>query len=310
MSKVVLTSVQKSFTDQGIQSTVSRAFELLDYKYPKKLETVIIKANLCYYWDYSTGETTDPRVISAIIDYLRAKFGQDLNIIVSEADATAMKTRHAFKILGYDKLCKDKNVELVNLCDGEIVEKETTVNGKPMVLPVHKILLDADLVINVPKMKVHNLVGMTCSLKNMFGAISKPRKFSYHPNLHSTIVGINKLVKSDICIVDGLIVHGKYAKKTGFILAGDDALATDFVVAKIMNFNPHSVSHLKLAEKEKVGNVNNIELIEDGISLKAAKQSFPQTSFLVHKISWALQLRLLDVYFKLSGDICPPFLKA
>lgn len=309
MSKVVITSAPKNFTDSDIQAVVNRAFELLDYKYPEKVKTVVIKANLCYYWDYSTGETTDPRVIAAIIDYVRAKFGKNVKISVAEADATAMKTRHAFKILGYDRLCQEKKVDLVNLCDGDIVERQAIVDNKPVTLPVNKLLLESDLVINVPKMKVHNLVGMTCSLKNLFGSIAKPRKFSYHPNLNATIVGINKLVKSDICIVDGLIVHGKYSKKMGLIVAGDDALATDFIVAELMGFNPESVGHLKLAAKEKLGDVENIDLIEDNTSLKEEKNLFPKSSFLLHKISWGIQLRLLDVYFKLSGDVSPPFLK-
>jgi uncharacterized protein (DUF362 family) len=310
MAKVVLTSASKNFTDNDIRGAVTRSFDLLGYNYPKKIDTVIIKPNLCYYWDYSTGETTHPKIISAIIDYLRARFGGDISIFVAEADATAMKTRYCFKILGYESLSQAKNVDLINLSEGEIVEKQTSIKNNMITLPVNKMLLESDLVINVPKLRTHNLVGLTCSLKNMFGAISKPRKFSYHKNLDDTIVGINKLVESDICIVDGLIARGKYPKKMGLILAGDDALATDFVVAKILGFNPRSIGHLKLAEKENVGNVNNTELIEDKTSLKEAKRLFPGSSFLLHRLLWGLQLKLLDVYFKLSGDVSPPFLKA
>jgi uncharacterized protein (DUF362 family) len=309
VTEVVLTSTSKNFTDKGIQDAVNRAFKLLDYDYPEKVETIVIKANLCYYWDYSTGETTDPRVISAIIDYLRAKFGEDVDISVAEADASAMKTRHAFKILGYKKLCQEKKVKLVNLAEGEITEKQTHVKAKPITLPVNQILLESDLVINVPKLKTHSLVGVTCSFKNMFGAISKPRKFSYHPNLDATIVAINKIVKTDICIVDGLITSSKYPKKMGLILAGDDALATDFVAARIAGFNPKSVGHMKLGAEEKVGDVDNINLIEDNTTVKEAKKLFPHSSLLMHKISWGLQLRMLSLYFKLSGDVCPSFLK-
>jgi len=310
MAKVVLTSASKNFADNDIRDAVSRSFDLLGYNYPEKIDTVIIKTNLCYYWDYSTGETTDPRIISAIIDYLRARIGDDISIFVAEADATAMKTKYSFKILGYENLSKAKNVELLNLSEGEIVEKQVSIRNNTITLPVNKMLLESDLVINVPKLRTHNLVGLTCSLKNMFGAISKPRKFSYHKNLDAIIVAINKLVKSDICIVDGLIARGKYPKKMGLILAGDDALATDFVVAKILGFNPRAIGHLKLAEKENVGDVNNTELIEDKTSLKEAKKLFPGSSFLLHRLSWGLQLKLLDVYLKLSGDVSPPFLKA
>jgi uncharacterized protein (DUF362 family) len=308
--KVVITSAPENFTDDDIQNVVGRSFDLLVYGYPKKVDTVVIKPNLCYYWDYSTGETTDPRVVAAIIDYLRAKFGEDVSIFVAEADATAMKTRHSFKILGYENLSQEKNVKLINLSEGEIVEKQSSIKNNLITLPVNKILLDSDLLINVPKLRTHSLVGMTCTLKNMFGAISKPRKFSYHKNLDATIVAINKIVKSDICIVDGLIARGKYSKKMGLILAGDDALATDFVVAKILGFNPKSIGHLKLALKENLGEINNVKFIEDNTTLKEAKKLFPHSSFLLYKVSRGFQLRLLELYFKLSGDVCPSFLKA
>ena len=193
--------------------------------------------------------------------------------------------------------------------EGDIVEKQVGVRNKRLTLAVNKMLLESDLVINVPKLRTHNVVGITCSLKNMFGAIAKPRKFGYHKNLDEVIVGINKLVKSDVCIVDGIIARGKYPKRMGLILAGDDALATDFVVAKILGFNPRRIGYLRLAEKENVGDVNGIKLMEDKTSLTEAKKVFPRSSYLLHKLSWGLQLKLLKTYSKISGDVIPPILK-
>ncbi len=308
MAKVVLTSASQNFKDKDIRDAVNRSFDILSYNFKKRINRVVIKPNLCYYWDYSTGETTDPRVVSAIIDYLRTEISYNTEIFIAEADATAMKTKYSFTLLGFKDLSLAKNVDLINLAEGEIVEQKVSIGNNTMTLPISKMLLESDLVINVPKLRTHNLVGVTCSLKNMFGAIAKPRKFSYHANLNDTIVGINKLVKSHICIVDGIIARGKYPKKMGLILAGDDALATDFLVAKIAGFNPRAIGHLKLAEKEEVGDVRNTELIEDKISLKEAQKLFPESNFLLHKFSWGLQLKLLDVYFKLSGDVRPPFL--
>lgn len=310
MAKVVLTSTaSKNFADKDIQDTVRRSFNLLGYNFTKKIDTVLVKPNLCYYWDYSTGETTDPRVVSAIIDCLRAIVGDDVNIFVGEADASAMKTKYAFKMLGYEELSRTKGVDLINLSEGDVVEKQVSVGDNRMTLAVNKMLLESDLVINVPKLRTHNVVGITCSLKNMFGAIAKPRKYGYHKNLDEVIVGINKLVKSDVCIVDGIIARGKYPKKMGLILAGDDALATDFVVAKIFGFNPRRIGYLRLAEKEKVGDVDGIKLMEDETSLTEAKKVFPKSSYLLHKLSWGLQLKLLKTYSKISGDVIPPILK-
>jgi uncharacterized protein (DUF362 family) len=287
---------------------VEKALDILEYDFGGKIRTVVIKPNLCYYWDYSTGETTDPRVVSAVIDCIRGKIGSDIDISVAEADASAMKTKFAFSILGYDKLCQKKNVNLINLCQGEIRDVPVTVGEKDFSLPINEILLNADLIINIPKLKTHNFVGITCALKNMFGAISKPRKYTYHKMISHVIVGVNKIVKSSIVVVDGLIAKGSYPKKLGVILAGNDALATDFTAARIMGFNPLRVAHLNLAAKERIGEAKNISLIEDA-KLAYIKKKFPYYNHVMHNISSSVQFKLLKSYTTLTGDVLPPFLE-
>lgn len=309
MTKVVLTQAKTPhFTEDDIYNATEKALDKLEYDFSKKIRTVVIKPNLCYYWDYSTGETTDPRLVSAVIDWLRLRIGKDIDISVAEADASAMKTKYAFKVLGYDRLCQKKNVNLVNLSQGQIREVPVTVREKNLSLPINEILLNSDLIINLPKLKTHNFVGTTCALKNMFGAISKPRKYSYHKILSHVIVGINKVVKSDIVVVDGLVAKGSYPKKLGVVLAGDDALATDFIAARIMGFNPLRVAHLNLAAKEQVGNTKNISLIED-IKLAYLKKEFPHYNHVKHNMIMKMQIRLLKSYTKLTGDVFPPFIE-
>ncbi len=308
MAKVVVTSVKSQpFASADIDDAVGRAIDKLDYDF-SKVKSVIIKPNLCYYWIASTGETTDGRVVSSIINYLRNKIGQDVDITVAEADASAMKTKFAFDILGYTELSKKSNVKLLNLSEGNIADMTAKINGDNITLPFNQQLLNADLVINVPKLKTHNFIGITCGLKNIFGAIAKPRKFSYHKNITNVIVVANKIVKSHITVVDGLIVRGSHPKKLGVILAGDNPLSTDFVAAKVMSFNPRRVPYLSLAAKEKLGETRKIGLIEDGITFAEAKKKFPHYSHTIHMISWGLQLKMLRTYTAVSGDVLPPFL--
>jgi uncharacterized protein (DUF362 family) len=310
MAKVVLTSLKtKNFSDNDIDNAVERAIDGLDFNFTGRIQNLVIKPNLCYYWNYSTGETTDPRVVSAVIDYVRCKVGKGVSISVVEADASAMKTRYSFRVLGYDKLCQAKNVKLENLSEGNIADVKVTVREKEIVLPINEILLKADLIINVPKLKTHNFVGATCALKNMFGAISKPRKYTYHNMISDVIVGVNKIVKSHITVVDGLIVRGSHPKKLGVILAGDDPLATDFIAAEIMGFNPKKLAYLNLAMKEQIGQIKNIGLVEEDVKLAEIKKNFPGYNHLIHRISWNLQLKLLRSYAAVVGDVLPPILE-
>jgi len=307
VSDVVLTKAE-GFTEKEINETVSRALDVLSYDFGEKVDLVVIKPNLCYYWDFSTGETTDPRVVSAIIDWVRQRIGTDVRIFVAEADASAMKTKHAFKMLGYEKLSHTKNVRLLNLSEGEIIDRNVEVAGEDFLLPVNKILLDADLIINVPKLKYHRLVGLTCALKNMFGAIAKPRKYSYHNRLAKVIVGINKIVKSNIVLVDGVIALGKTPKKLGVIMTSDDALAADCVAARAIGCNPSRIAYLKLGMKEKIGDVSNLNLIENPTKLEDIRKEFPKQNYLLHNLSWKLQLKMLKLYSKISKDVIPPLL--
>jgi uncharacterized protein (DUF362 family) len=310
MAKVVLTSLKtRNFTVDEIRETVERAIDALDFSFRDNIQNVVIKPNLSYYWDSSTGETTDPRVVSAVVDYVRNKVGRDVSICIAEADASAMKTKYSFKVLGYDKLCQEKNVTLVNLSEGNIVNERAIVRGKEVVLPVNEILLKADLIINAPKLKTNNFIGATCALKNMFGAISKPRKYAYHKMISDVIVGMNKIVKSNIIVVDGLVVHGSHTKILGVIMAGDDPLATDFIAAEILGFSPKRVQYLDLAAKEQIGQSENIELIENDAKLTEIKKNFPRYNHLAHKISWGVQLKMLKAYKAIVGDVLPPILE-
>jgi len=286
MAKVTVTSVKQPFLSEEINAAVARSIDKLNYDF-SKVKTVYIKPNLCYYWNASTGETTDGRIVGAVIAYLKSKIG-DVSITVAEADASAMKTKFAFGILGYKDLCEKYSVPLQNLSEGNIVERTVTVGNQDITLPFNEDLLNADLIINVPKLKTHNFVGATVGLKNMFGAISKPRKYSYHKNITNVIVAANKIVKSHLTVVDGLIVRGSCPKKLGAIITGDNVLSTDYVAAKVMGFSPMRVSYLHLAAKEQLGPVTKIGIIEDGITLAEIKKNFPHYSHRMHSLSWCL----------------------
>jgi uncharacterized protein (DUF362 family) len=307
MVKVTVTSVKQPFLSEDINSAVARSIDKLNYDF-SKVKTVYIKPNLCYYWNASTGETTDGRIVGAVINYLKRKIC-DVSITVAEADASAMKTKFAFGILGYRDLCEKYSVPLQNLSEGNIVERTVTVGNQHLTLPFNEDFLNADLIVNVPKLKTHNFVGSTVGMKNIFGAIAKPRKYSYHKNITNVIVAANKIAKSHLTVVDGLIVRGSCPKKLGVVMAGDNVLSTDYVASKAMGFNPMKVPYLHLAAKEQLGEVSRIGLIEDGITLAQVKRDFPHYSHRMHTLSWDLQLRLVKAYTAMSGDVLPPFLE-
>jgi uncharacterized protein (DUF362 family) len=100
--------------------------------------------------------------------------------------------------------------------------------------------------LNLPVLKDHGLSGITCSLKNFFGAIHNPNK--YHDNgCDPFIADLNALPQirdqQKLVVCDALRVqcnggpsyHPQWAENFGAILVGDDPVAVDFVGYQIID---------------------------------------------------------------------------
>lgn len=305
MTKIgsIVSLVRASRSEDVIKGSVRRALDLIDFEMKNPIRTVTIKVNLCYYWDAVAGHTTDLPLVAGIIDYVRERWRGDIDIKVVEADATAMRTKYAFAILGYDKLAKEKNVELFNLSNDALDEKEVQVNGRTIRFKIPVSLMKSDLFISVPKLKIHSLTRVTCALKNIFGCIASRRKVVYHPFLNEAIVGVNKILHPHLTIVDGLVALGRFPAKLGLIMASVDPFSIDWIVSQIMGYNPSKIGFLKVALKEKLGDPNGILTL--GESVNTFRKVFPKQNFVYSKLSLKTQKTLLTLYEKIVGDVVP-----
>ena len=133
-------------------------------------------------------------IVGALIDWIRACYGADVNIKIAEADASAMQTKYAFKVLGYANLAAEKKVELLNLSEDTLIDKNVRVNGHDLSFKIPNTLLTSDLFINASKLKILKATKITCAMKNVFGANGFPRKIKYHRYLDEAIVGMNAVL--------------------------------------------------------------------------------------------------------------------
>ena len=305
--KIACIHVDNIVDEEELISSISRSFNISEIPL-KKVDSIMIKPNLCYYWDASTGQTTSPILIGALIEFLRDNLRNDPKILIGEADASAMKTKHVFRMLGYEDLANRKEVELVNLSKKPIVECTTTIGLEEVKLNFSAQLIDTELLINVPKLKYHRTPKVTCAMKNIFGAIAKSHKFSYHPNLAKIIVAANKIIPSDIILVEGLVALGNYPKIFNKILLGQDSVAVDKICSRIMGFNPRGVEYLRIADREGMNKPESkLELVGDA-SLEELRKNFPPVSYMKQNVLWSLQLGLVDIYSRIVGDTIPPML--
>jgi uncharacterized protein (DUF362 family) len=304
-SKVSLVKSESRNVDD-VKQDVSSALNLIDFKLPSSVKTAVIKVNLCYYWNASTGYTTDPVLVEAIIDYIREKCGNNVEIKIAEADASAMKTKYAFQLLGYNKLAKQKNVHLLNLTEDIIKETEIQVANQKMSLQVPQSLLTSDLFINVPKLKVMRRVFITCAMKNLFGAIAFPRKVTYHPLLEETIVAINKVLKPHLNIVDAKVALGRHPIRLNLLMASESAFSADWISAQVAGYNPSKIKFLKLAKQEKLGDSRDV--VPVGEPIRLFKAVFPTENHFITSLKAKMQVSMIKAYSAVSGDVIPPSL--
>ena len=290
----------------SLQDSIKESLNLLNFKLPQKIKTILIKPNLCYYWGSSTGYTTDPELVNGVIQYIRQELSDPPEIIIAEADASAMRVNLAYKILGYEKLFFNKSVRLMNLSEEPSTEISQIINNKNITFQLPNILNEVDLLINMPKLKIMRQTKITCAMKNLFGAISNRKKIAYHKELTETIVAINKIVKPQLTIVDGIIGLGKYPQRLNMIMSGTNTFSVDWIAAQIAGYDPNTVKFLKLYLKENA--LTNVNIKTIGEDIDQYKKIFPRESKISTDTLWKAELTLLNLYTKIVGDNLPPIL--
>lgn len=252
MSYVSLVKISQDEAPFG--QAIAQSLSLINYNFNQDVRRVVIKPNLCYYWDATTGQTTTPAFVSALIDLIREKTSPDADIAVVESDASAMRCKYAFRMLGYEQLAAEKNVRLVNLSEDQSSSVEVGCNGNKYNFNVPKTITDADLKINIAHIKYTvDPIKLTCALKNIFGCNPYQKKFKYHSDLGNVIVALNKAMPFDLCLIDNNVAAGVQPRRLGLVMASTDPVALDVVAAKIAWLNPEKIPYFEVAEREGVG---------------------------------------------------------
>lgn len=222
--------------------------------------TVLIKPNLVTdVPEYiAAGANTDVRLIEAVLQLLA---GRGLRLLLGESETgTRLKGRRlqcALDHMGVSALQSRYDFEVVNFTYAE--QREVTIPNARFLkrIKLGADLLDADLIINLPKLKTHKYSTITCALKNMFGVIPEPLRMIYHQNIHQVLADLNSLFEDRMFVVlDGLVgmegqgpVYGTPVPMD-LLLFARNPLAADIIAAQIMGLDWRRVRHLRLFEQQ------------------------------------------------------------
>ena len=120
-------------------------------------------------------------------------------------------------------------------------------------------MVDADLIVSMPKLKTHHWMGLTAAMKNLYGTLPGviygwPKNVLHYAGIPQTVVDINASLPPTIAIVDGILcMEGDgpilgTPKPMGLLAIGLNPTAVDATLARITGFDPRKVPYLALAE--------------------------------------------------------------
>ncbi|UCG55947.1 MAG: DUF362 domain-containing protein [Phycisphaerales bacterium] len=146
---------------------------------------------------------------------------------------------------------------------------------------ISSVALDADVVINLPKLKSHQQLLTTFAIKNMFGCASGKQKAFWHfakgrntDRFCKLLADIYRFVNPALTIVDAIYamdgagpINGR-TRPLGWLIGGTDPVACETVCCKIINIDPVDVPVLKAARCSGLGSgeQDKIEIVGDDLA--------------------------------------------
>lgn len=253
---------------ENVRQAVERAFEL--FPVTVKGKSVLIKPNVLRGSASEEGIVTRPEVLRAVVEKVEAMRPASLVVGDNPGIFSYGANEESFKITG-----------LMDAAKGyyrNIGEDATKVDFNPAFMPqvsISKIVLDADVIISLPKFKTHGLTVITGAIKNSYGYLPGAQKAMLHraagspERFHEVVVDVFRLRVPDFFIVDAIVgMEGNGPaspdlRDIGLILASDNAVALDAVIAHMMGCDPGRLGFLRKAKEEGLGDyeLDKIEVL-------------------------------------------------
>lgn len=225
-----------------ISKAISNIFDESKNLLPQNKEAkILIKPDLGNDRIGLSGQTTDLRIIASVLEYLKnAGF---TNILIGDRfeENCAKLNINSFKRLCVDKLANKFSASLINFSDSNTYTTDLGISK----VEVAKEATDAEFIINIPKLKVNTDILFSCALANMVNVLTLPGKKVIYDNLPVSIFELNQQIKSDLVIIDALIISEKEdLKKTGMLVGCVDPFLADIIAIKLLKGNPLEIEYL------------------------------------------------------------------
>jgi uncharacterized protein (DUF362 family) len=146
---------------------------------------------------------------------------------------------------------------------------------------ISSIALDADVIVNLAKLKTHQQLVATFAVKNMFGCVSGKRKAFWHfakgknaDDFCQLLIDIYKFLNPALTIIDGVVamdgpgpIKGR-ARPLGYLVGGTEPIACETICCELVNIKPDDLPIIKTARQVGFGcsDLDKIKILGDDFS--------------------------------------------
>ena len=245
---------------ERVYRVVKEALDLLGGmpRFVRPGQTVFVKPNQTLFLLADQGVTTDPWVVAAVAR-LALEAGA-MRAQVGDMPGGTAASKEVLAITGVEDAAREVGAEVVYLEDAEL---------RPLPVPNGRIvqeiwlpapIVEADVLINVPKAKTHFVDRISGALKNWMGVMRPDVRMRHHDvETPEYVVDCISARPPDLHVVDALIAgegNGPGAntpKWVGCVVAGRDPVAVDVVTAQLLGFDPADLTYAKVGAARGLG---------------------------------------------------------
>jgi uncharacterized protein (DUF362 family) len=246
-------------------------------------KSVLLKPNLVEPTREAPQINTHPAVVQAAADVFRLWGAKE--VLVGEGQGHCRDTDWVLDQSGLGPALRDARLDFVDLNHDEVylaANRMRFTGLRQLGLP--ESLRRADIIVSMPKLKTHHWVGVTLSMKNLFGVMPGvfygwPKNVLHHHGIPESILDITGTVRPHLAIVDGIVgmegdgpVMGT-AKEAGVLVLGTNLPAVDATATRLMGIDPWRIPYLATASG-RLGPIAERHIEQRGESVASATRPF------------------------------------
>jgi uncharacterized protein (DUF362 family)/Pyruvate/2-oxoacid:ferredoxin oxidoreductase delta subunit len=277
----------QNYDEGGVLRALRQSIDLIGgiQTFVKEGSHVLLKPNLLFGKSPEKAVTTHPSIVRGIIHIVREAGG-----VPSIGDRPSVGSlKWTAEKAGIKAVADEMKCPLVEFNRPVLPPKRGGTTFKQV--EVDQAVLEADVIINLPKFKTHSLTLLTLGIKNLFGCIPGPKKPLWHlkagedqKTFARILVDIYQFIRPSLTLLDGIVgMEGNGPNSgnpipIGLILASGDSLSLDQVVCDLLGISRESLLTNRVAFEQGMGK-DPIDILGEGVEdLKISNFQFPALS--------------------------------